>query len=131
MKIRGQQVYEPVERIERMSLPEPNSGCWIWMGSARPNARGILYGRMIAGSRSDGTRRTWSAHRYSFEAFNGAIPDGQVVCHRCDNGLCVNPEHLFSGTQRENVIDAVRKGRIIPPRRYPNPPQAEEQESEA
>lgn len=124
MKIRGQQVYEPVERIERMSIPEPNSGCWIWLGSARGNQCGILYGRMIAGSRSDGTRRSWSAHRYSFEAFNGAIPDGHVVCHRCDNGLCVNPGHLFSGTQSENVSDAVRKGRVIPPRRYPKPPEA-------
>lgn len=123
MKIRGQQVYEPRERIERLSQPEPNSGCWIWLGSARPSQSGILYGRLIAGSRTTGARRSWSAHRYSYEAFKGPIPEGLYVCHSCDNGLCVNPEHLFAGTQRDNMLDAVRKGRVTPPGCLPQPPE--------
>lgn len=123
MKIRGQEVYPPSERIERLSIPEPNSGCWLWLGATRANAAGIHYGRMISGSRINKTRRSVSAHRYSYEAFKGPIPDGLNVCHRCDNGLCVNPEHLFVGTQSDNMKDAYRKGRVTMP--LPDPPETE------
>lgn len=115
MKNRGQTIYSASERIERLSMPEPNSGCWIWTSSSRPNPCGIHYGRLMFGSRSDGSRKTYAAHRLSYEAFKGPIPDGVCVCHRCDNGLCVNPDHLFLGTQRENMIDAFRKGRLTLP----------------
>lgn len=114
MIIRGQTVYPPKERIERLSIPEPNSGCWIWIGTIRPSRSGILYGRLIAGSRSDGTRKNWSAHRYSYSTFKGSIPEGLCVCHHCDNGLCVNPDHLFVGTQKDNSDDRDRKGRLVP-----------------
>ena len=86
------------------------SGCWEWQGST--NRFG--YGRIIIGSRKDGTRRTVSTHRLSYMLNNGAIPDGMEVCHKCDNRRCINPGHLFIGTRQDNVDDREAKGRNKP-----------------
>ena len=51
-------------------------------------------------------------HRHVFEAFYGDIPDGMDVCHHCDNRKCVNPQHLFLGSRKDNMQDAMRKGRV-------------------
>lgn len=89
-------------RIERMSVPEPNSGCWIWL--AQLSAKG--YGRInIAG-------RPILAHRASWHAQNGEIPNGKLILHHCDNRACVNPDHLYPGTQKQNMADALRRGRF-------------------
>jgi hypothetical protein len=57
------------------------------------------------------------AHRISYEAFVGPIPDGLFVCHKCDVKNCVNPSHLFIGTAKDNMIDCARKGRNFVPLR--------------
>jgi hypothetical protein len=105
MKIRGQTVYPLKERLERLSKPV-QSGCIEWQSSTRNG-----YGRLIIGSRTDGTRSSVSAHRLSYEIHVGKIPDGFFVCHTCDNPKCINPDHLFVGTRQDNTDDREAKGR--------------------
>lgn len=87
------------QRIEIDSIPEPNSGCWLWMNS------GGRYGQVMF------KRRLMQAHRLSWIAFRGEIPAGANVLHVCDTPGCVNPDHLFIGTQADNVRDMRQKGR--------------------
>ncbi len=75
--------------------------CWEWLGSKTPNGYGTS---------RDGNE-TISAHRLSFELFNGKIPIDLCVCHSCDNRSCVNPEHLWLGTTQDNTEDKMKKGR--------------------
>ena len=81
--------------------PEPNSGCWLWIGSADKSGYGHF----------SNEGKYARAHRWAYEHFIGPIPQGQHVCHRCDVTCCVNPDHLFAGTNRENFEDLWRKGR--------------------
>jgi hypothetical protein len=81
-------------------------GCWEWTGARLHSGYGKL-GRK---------GRTYVAHRFAWELVNGAIPDGLFACHRCDNRLCVRPDHLFLGTQKDNIADMLSKGRgSLPP----------------
>ena len=90
-----------VDRFNNKFIPEPMSGCWLWLDT--PNTHG--YGRMkVAG-------RFRLAHRISYEIHKGDIPQDLCVRHNCDNRLCVNPEHLLVGTNSDNVADRVRRGR--------------------
>ena len=99
------------EDIKQRAKINPDTGCWEWLGTKRNG-----YGRTTTGSRSDGTRKSISAHRLSYQLFNGNIPPGNVVCHKCDNRCCINPDHLFAGTVQDNVNDRERKGRNKPPK---------------
>lgn len=110
-KIRGQIVLDPKERIQNLSVVNKHTGCWEWIGSVKGKSKLRQYGSLIVGSRTDGSRRTISAHRYSYSIFKGDIPKGLFVCHKCDNPRCVNPEHLFLGTRQDNVDDREDKGR--------------------
>lgn len=95
-------------RLQRHIEINNITDCWEWKGSKRNG-----YGRMIIGSRKDGTRRSVSAHRVSYELLYGEIPNGMEICHKCDNPCCVNPSHLFVGTRQDNVDDRERKGRNV------------------
>lgn len=85
------------------------SDCWLWLGSA---PRGT-YGQIYAGRR-DKRQTTLLVHRLSWVlAHQRAIPKGLHVCHTCDVPRCVNPAHLFIGTPKQNLDDAIRKGRLV------------------
>lgn len=94
------------EQLRRNMNVNRRSGCWEWTGTTRDG-----YGRMTIGSRTDGSRRSVSAHRMAYELAIGEIPPGMEICHRCDNPRCINPEHLFAGTKRDNAADRDAKGR--------------------
>lgn len=82
-------------------LPSPNA-CWIWTGLKNKDG----YGRLYAFGRDMG------AHRYSYIAFRNEITGDLLACHTCDIPSCVNPSHLFLGTNMDNMADAISKGRI-------------------
>ena len=99
------------ETIKRRTKVNPVTGCWEWVGTKRNG-----YGRTTTGSRTDGTRKSISAHRLSYLLFKGDIPPGHEICHKCDNPCCINPDHLFAGTRQDNVNDREQKGRNVVPR---------------
>lgn len=90
---------------------DKTDGCWIWKGTIS-RGRGLI--------QQNFPRKSHKAHRVSWILHNGAIPDGLLVCHKCDNGLCVNPKHLFLGTTQDNIADKVKKGRQYRGNRHHN-----------
>lgn len=93
------------ERLLSFISIDDISGCWNWTGST---SRG--YGQLSKGWK----KAPYKAHRLSYELFVGAIPDGLVIRHKCDNPRCANPSHLEIGTQQDNVTDRVVRGRGNP-----------------
>jgi hypothetical protein len=99
-----QQRFKPIEQRfwEKVDVRGPDE-CWEWTACT-----------------SKGYGDFWSdhhtkAHQYSWVLHRGLIPLGMLVCHTCDNPLCVNPKHLFLGTNSDNIQDCARKGRLNSP----------------
>ena len=89
------------EYFAERTVTVAESGCMIWMlGTVKGG-----YGKVSKRGKSS------VAHRESWIAKNGPIPEGMILCHKCDVPSCVNPDHLFLGTHKENSRDMVRKGR--------------------
>jgi hypothetical protein len=87
------------QRLDDRSVLDPKTGCLLWTGVRSTNGYGLLG---HAGLR-------WQAHRASWTLHRGPIPQGLLVCHRCDVRTCINPDHLFIGTQKDNMADKVAK----------------------
>lgn len=93
------------KRFEEKYIPVTESGCWLWIAASKGEKSGGHGTFVLRGKERMG------AHRASWILHNGPIPEGMQVLHKCDIGSCVNPRHLFLGTQQDNIEDMVRKGR--------------------
>lgn len=89
--------------VDRFLAKVKKEECWIWM--AAKNSSGLPYGQFKFGNSMK------LAHRVSYELFVENIPKGMLVCHKCDNPECVNPDHLFLGNHSDNNLDCVSKKR--------------------
>ena len=102
--IPNQYTKHPVSTEQRFwsKVQKPiGEGCWLWTGWK--NYRG--YGGITI------NKKCIRTHRYSWQLHNGIIPQNMNVCHKCDNPPCVNPSHLFLGTNKDNISDCIKKGR--------------------
>lgn len=97
------------ERFQAKMSYADEKGCMNWIGAIRPNGYGCL--SICEKASTYKYNSVQSAHRVSYELFVGKIPKGICVLHKCDNRKCVNPEHLFLGTQKDNADDMMNKNR--------------------
>jgi hypothetical protein len=89
------------ERLNYHGWTVTDLGCWEWRGALNEHGYGWLKWK----------QKYWLAHRFAYDTWVGNIPDGQVVCHACDNPKCINPKHLWLGTPAQNRMDMYTKGR--------------------
>lgn len=93
-------------RLERFQVVINGSECFGWSGAKDGKGYGLLSSRKGHGCSPE------KAHRVSYEKEYGEIPKGKKILHKCDNPECTNPKHLFAGTQKDNMQDCSRKGRL-------------------
>ena len=103
---RAHNQFTPIEkRFDEKYVVEANSGCWLWTGSVRSGRddRPILHinGKPVL------------AYRYAFERFVGPIPEGRMICHKCNVPTCVNPDHVYAGTAKDNMRDCLNAGNHV------------------
>lgn len=96
-----------IDRFEKNFIKEDNS-CWLWSSAKIKTGYGIFY--------KDRKNKAIYAHRFSFELYKGPIVGNNKICHSCDNPSCVNPEHLWQGSQKDNLQDMYKKKRNNQPR---------------
>jgi hypothetical protein len=89
--------------LDKYVMPEPMSGCWLWLGAVDWDNYGVAQDRAL--------KRSARAHRLVYETLVAPIPKGKMLLHSCDNPCCVNPDHLRIGTHQDNVDDCKAKGR--------------------
>lgn len=105
-----------LERVQANSAPIPIAGCWIWLGQAIMNRRGMLYPVMMVRRRRRGSPvkracKTLVHRAVAADKLGVPLYRLNTARHTCDVSLCVNPAHLIGGTRRQNNIDAFARGR--------------------
>ena len=93
-----------VEEKLSLNYKVNKNGCWIWQGAVTSKGYGSI---------QIGDGKTESVHRLAYELWVGEIPEGLHVLHKCDTPKCINPDHLFAGTNQDNVTDKINKGRAF------------------
>jgi len=92
----GKKNRELWEILEERSIPEPNTGCLLWLGATTEGYATIMY-----------RNKFWIVNRLILN-----LKPGELALHKCDNRLCIEPRHLYGGTYRDNMVDAITRGRI-------------------
>ena len=98
------------ERIEKYTSPDPNSGCWLWTGVCGNDN----YPLITIGSSVDKSKKSARVNRLVCEAAHG-LPPGMQALHKCDNTFCINPDHLYPGTPKQNGMDCIQRNRRAKP----------------